>query len=91
MISEIKHTMKTGSLIRLISGLEIYRFYTEDSYCRDGGDMISLFDEDLIVVGQTDIGMVVDDLIEEEEQYALVVLFKERLVRADCRVLRRVK
>jgi len=83
MISELKHTMKTGSLVRLASNLQFHSFNVED-----GGDYTTM---DPVLVKPLDIGMVVDDLIEEEEPFHMLVLFCEKIVRADCRVLRRVK
>lgn len=82
-MNELKHTMRTGSLVRLTRHLLQYSFDVLD----DNGDWII----DTITVQPLDIGMVVDDLIEEEEEHDLLVLFQEKIVRADCRVLRRVK
>lgn len=88
----LKHTMKIGSLVRLASNLLNHTFITEETYesiMETGG-----YDQNKPVnirVSNLDIGLVVDDLIEEEEERVLLVLFNEKIVRADCRLLRRVK
>lgn len=80
--------MRTGSLVRLTSALEIHGFITEAYYC---GDKSIDPANDYVYIQKLDIGLVVDDLIEEEEEHQLLVIFNEKIVRADCRLLRRVK
>jgi len=82
-VNDKKFTMKTGSLVRLASNLTSHSFLTEGSQPWD--------DQDWVHVENLDLGLVVDDLIEEEEEHHVLVLFNEKIVRADCRILRRVK
>jgi hypothetical protein len=84
-----KHTMKTGTLVRLASNLLNHNFCTEESWHDTEGMHIT--SNSIVRVDTLDIGLVVDDLIEEEEEYYLLVMFNEQIVRADCRTLRRVK
>jgi len=91
-MNELKHTMRTGSLVRLASNLPNHTFITEEAHSSllDSGQ----FDQTKpynVRVSNLDVGLVVDDLIEEEEEYVLLVLFNENILRADCRVLRRFK
>lgn len=87
-MNEHKFTMRTGSLVRLARSLSYQIFITEDCHCNGLG--ILDVDKDTVRVELLDIGMVVDDLIEEEEEHHVLVLFNEKIVRANCRVLRRV-
>lgn len=81
-----KHTMRTGALVRLASGLcSGHSFVTEEAWTA------CTVSDGLVKVEPLDIGMVVDDLIEEEEEFYLLVMFNEQILRADCRLLRRMK
>lgn len=84
-----KHTMKTGTLVRLASNLLYHYFPSKRSWHDTEGMHIT--SNSIVRVESLDIGLVVDDLIEEEEEYYLLVMFNEQIVRADCRNLRRVK
>jgi len=90
-MNELKHTMRTGSLVRLVGMMPMYyTFITEDRHCNTDSNALDM-DNDSVQVSCLDVGLVVDDLIEEEEEFDLLVLFCEKIIRADCRVLRRIK
>lgn len=90
-MDELKHTMRTGSLVKIAPSLSFRRFMTEEALSWEVGMEPLTHEQQFVTVTRFDIGLVVDDLLEEFEPYDLLVLFNERLVRADCRVLRRVK
>lgn len=89
MINPLKHVMRTGSLVRLASNIFNHTFLTSEAW--ESGEYSFASGDHVVDVKILDIGLVVDDLIEEEEEHDLLVLFCEKLVRADCRTLRRVK